>query len=163
MKSRPQVYTTTMYRKIDTIYLDDITQWRINTLMHTFTYVFRYFCMISICTYIKSIQFTTYLSIHLPIHPFIRLSIYPSIYLSIHLFIHPSIYLSFYLVTFEQLDFKLIIKDSEYDNRVIDLELYEGDLSQNMSDYCNRYNSTTINEDIHYPNNTNCRHLYSIC
>ena len=147
--------------------------------MHTYTYIFRYFCMISICTYIKSIQFTIYLSIHLPIHPFIRLSIYPSIYLSIHLFIHLSIflsiflsmylsiylyiYLSIYLVTFEQLDFKLIIKDSEYDNRVIDLELYEGDLSQNMSDYCNRYNSTTVNEDIHYPNNTNCRHLYSIC
>lgn len=123
--------------------------------MHTYTYIFRYFCMISICTYIKSIQFTIYLSIHLPIHPFIHLSIHPSIYL--------SIYLSFYLVTFEQLDFKLIIKDSEYDNRVIDLELYEGDLSQNMSDYCYRYNSTTINEDIHYPNNTNYLHLYSIC
>jgi len=28
-------------------------------------------------------------------------------------------------VAFEQLDFKLIIKDSEYDSRVIDLELFE--------------------------------------
>jgi len=43
------------------------------------------------------------------------------------------------VVTFEQLDFKLIIKDSEYENKVIDLELFEGDNVAYDDMFCNDF------------------------